>query len=875
MISATLANSHPCLALSQAGHSDSPGLSGQRETFPTPGNNSFALTARGCKKPLFLAASLARFWYKCLQPLCLEFRPQPCPNLAAQCQSSAEWVCGLLALCTARWEPSAPVSPSQSFSHHTQCLGGNSPTGAVTVVLSFSILQLAFAQAGSPFDSFGVLDSATGTVRVPTFVCPLLKICDLQVTPVLTKASHMLLTRLAARLFLLIATLSQLWSFASLQDCPGHHSLRDAWFRSLFSLLASLLLNSQAFGFAIPLSPFNASQRLHHASSNPVARAPATLGTSRLHSRRCLLTVSAHDPRPAPSLCVLSAPSCEGEGKLPLATAQAGTGSIAGCTCLRLQAGSGPSTSIDLMPLHCGDEGAGASLGSGHCFSTVSGPLGVAVRSSGTAFVLWFSPGGTLFLAFSSVAALSPRVSARTSFMIWHQSPAWGLAHLEVLRASGMQWQWQVLPDLTNRFPCAAPLLALDSSTFDNAVLQVWDRQFPTDDPLKSGPSMCLELNESELDHLRLLLLQREAALHQKLEKFQWLQRKLQKSPSREVAASRFLELSECETRAHERTVLQNIFASWLTAATRAKLHHQSALVQRQQEQITRYEAERRTLLQELDQQQQTTASLRTQLHEIGQALVKLCVCPITMTVMKEPVMGPDTHTYEKEAIVDWLQNHETSPVTRVPMVQETLRASRVTAGVLAVAKEHWSNLEALRDMGDQPPHLVPGPLIRDNALATYINSGEKDFVVELLGRELSWRALNSTFSSPTIFGTVLHLALCQQWPDVAILILKRMDFCSLHVSTECGINSIALAALFGFEDVIRKMLSVTGSWYGSIPLKTDTAYKMSNGRIISLPKGWKPVNIARRMRHASLASFLSTVMQDSNPNGRAAGTSS
>jgi len=43
-------------------------------------------------------------------------------------------------------------------------------------------------------------------------------------------------------------------------------------------------------------------------------------------------------------------------------------------------------------------------------------------------------------------------------------------------------------------------------------------------------------------------------------------------------------------------------------------------------------------------------------------------ICPITLQVMHDPVIGPDGHTYERSAITQWLTQHTTSPVTREQM---------------------------------------------------------------------------------------------------------------------------------------------------------------------------------------------------------------
>jgi hypothetical protein len=41
-------------------------------------------------------------------------------------------------------------------------------------------------------------------------------------------------------------------------------------------------------------------------------------------------------------------------------------------------------------------------------------------------------------------------------------------------------------------------------------------------------------------------------------------------------------------------------------------------------------------------------------------------LCPITTEIMKDPVMLTDGHVYEKQAIKQWLSNHDTSPMTKL-----------------------------------------------------------------------------------------------------------------------------------------------------------------------------------------------------------------
>lgn len=47
--------------------------------------------------------------------------------------------------------------------------------------------------------------------------------------------------------------------------------------------------------------------------------------------------------------------------------------------------------------------------------------------------------------------------------------------------------------------------------------------------------------------------------------------------------------------------------------------------------------------------------------------------CPITCEIMKDPVIGNDGHTYERDAIVKWLSVHNKSPMTKQTMTIDNL----------------------------------------------------------------------------------------------------------------------------------------------------------------------------------------------------------
>jgi len=52
-------------------------------------------------------------------------------------------------------------------------------------------------------------------------------------------------------------------------------------------------------------------------------------------------------------------------------------------------------------------------------------------------------------------------------------------------------------------------------------------------------------------------------------------------------------------------------------------------------------------------------------------------MCPITKEIMLDPVIDKEGNSYERAAIMEWLRNHNTSPVTRNPLSQDDLTENR------------------------------------------------------------------------------------------------------------------------------------------------------------------------------------------------------
>jgi len=77
-------------------------------------------------------------------------------------------------------------------------------------------------------------------------------------------------------------------------------------------------------------------------------------------------------------------------------------------------------------------------------------------------------------------------------------------------------------------------------------------------------------------------------------------------------------------------------------------------------------------------------------------------ICPISFELMVDPVMCSDGHTYERDAIEDWLSSHNTSPKTNEELQTSALFPNHN----LRAAIEEWQNehIEAT------PPRQSHGP---------------------------------------------------------------------------------------------------------------------------------------------------------------------
>ena len=58
-------------------------------------------------------------------------------------------------------------------------------------------------------------------------------------------------------------------------------------------------------------------------------------------------------------------------------------------------------------------------------------------------------------------------------------------------------------------------------------------------------------------------------------------------------------------------------------------------------------------------------------------------VCPISLEVMKDPVITPDGHTFDRAPLEQWLSTHSTNPLTNRPLNSNSLTPNRAIKSII------------------------------------------------------------------------------------------------------------------------------------------------------------------------------------------------
>eukprot|EP00210_Caulerpa_lentillifera_P006948 g6643.t1 len=93
-------------------------------------------------------------------------------------------------------------------------------------------------------------------------------------------------------------------------------------------------------------------------------------------------------------------------------------------------------------------------------------------------------------------------------------------------------------------------------------------------------------------------------------------------------------------------------------------------------------------------EQHSTRRELAEQTLRSMQSDMEQCICcPITLEVMRDPVIASDGHTYEREAIERWLRCKTGSPVTRQPLSSSMLIPNIAMKYIIDQCKEEISDV--------------------------------------------------------------------------------------------------------------------------------------------------------------------------------------
>lgn len=109
-------------------------------------------------------------------------------------------------------------------------------------------------------------------------------------------------------------------------------------------------------------------------------------------------------------------------------------------------------------------------------------------------------------------------------------------------------------------------------------------------------------------------------------------------------------------------------------------------------------------------------------------------LCPITQEVMQDPVVASDGFSYERDAILKWIKDHHTSPMTRAVMVNDVHPNQNLRAVISEWKAEALGKRSVLADMSpDEIIEVLLEEFARNEALLSpEYTARDKDIVVFL-----------------------------------------------------------------------------------------------------------------------------------------------
>lgn len=169
----------------------------------------------------------------------------------------------------------------------------------------------------------------------------------------------------------------------------------------------------------------------------------------------------------------------------------------------------------------------------------------------------------------------------------------------------------------------------------------------------------------------------------------------------------------------------------------------------------------------------------------MNNAIMSTITCPITQDVMVEPVQGSDGKTYEKEAIIQWLQQHGTSPETRQPMQISSLKENYAIKYLIDEYNKNGSSSLTITSSDEtiEDEFTKQSPVINFKTNYTY----------------------NDNYESPYLAFNIydsIDIDNYKIYNDI-VLIIDRSGSMNAQVSTKSGDGS-TIEAGFSIQDIVN-----------------------------------------------------------------------
>lgn len=159
--------------------------------------------------------------------------------------------------------------------------------------------------------------------------------------------------------------------------------------------------------------------------------------------------------------------------------------------------------------------------------------------------------------------------------------------------------------------------------------------------------------------------------------------------------------------------------------------------------------------------------------------------CPITLEVMRDPVIDNEGNTYEREAILKWIHRKHTSPITRAPLHESDLTVNRAIYNLIHSAESIASC--AISDEKDDSPTAtsLPAPAIaaiKREAVTLPTPSSEQQAIIDA-----AQEGYNVVVDSvPGSGKTTTILSVCRALVGVHVLVLTYNSRLKLETRDKC-----------------------------------------------------------------------------------------